>query len=198
MGEYAKHINQRIKIGTCESMYYLRYEDRFKVEPVPDSLNPHSTKNLFWRLPFPDEDHIQPGYYENFDRGILLYKTNEKEIIPYSGEFSDTGIVQAKHDSGLMINAQCYHGQRLPEASADMKPFWNGRAMYWFELIHLKNSDQHGVIPVIRCRYCRNMWSFTPDEWPVILQNVPDRELRNRLFIYSPRLFTHEITTNEN
>ena len=33
MGEYArrKSDNESIKIGTCESMYYLRYEDRDKV-----------------------------------------------------------------------------------------------------------------------------------------------------------------------
>ena len=35
MGEYAirKSDNDCIKIGTCEDMYYLRYEDQDKVTP---------------------------------------------------------------------------------------------------------------------------------------------------------------------
>ena len=39
MGEYAirKSDGESIKIGTCEDMYYLRYEDRFKVTPEEGS-----------------------------------------------------------------------------------------------------------------------------------------------------------------
>lgn len=191
MGEYAKLNNERIKIGTCEAMYYLRFDDRFKVTPEPDSLNPHNAKNLFWRLPYPDEDMVKPGCYKDFDRGILLYRAVDKEIEPFEEDFPDTGIVQAKHDCGLLINATCYHGQKLPDGNGDLKPFWNGRARYWFELIHLKNSEKHGIMPVIRCRYCRRMWSYTPDEWPRILEFVPDKVLRQRLIIYSPDYIEH-------
>jgi hypothetical protein len=70
MGEYATYCGHEIKIGTCESMYYLRYEDRFKVQPVPNSINPHREYNLHWRLPFPDEDNMGPGYYDNHNRGV--------------------------------------------------------------------------------------------------------------------------------
>lgn len=31
MGEYANYMGQRVKIGTCESMYYLRWDQRGKV-----------------------------------------------------------------------------------------------------------------------------------------------------------------------
>ena len=40
MGEYAKYNNQEIKIGTCETMYYLRYEDRHKVKALKGNVDP--------------------------------------------------------------------------------------------------------------------------------------------------------------
>ena len=69
MGEYAirKSDNESIKIGTCESMYYLRYEDRGKVTPEQGS-----GFGYYWPLPFPDEDCIRPGEYDSCFRGIEL------------------------------------------------------------------------------------------------------------------------------
>lgn len=69
MSEMALHNGERIKIGTCDSMYYLRYEDRFKVLPLDHNINTHFQKNLRWRLPFPDEDNIKIGRYTDYDRG---------------------------------------------------------------------------------------------------------------------------------
>jgi hypothetical protein len=65
MGEYAKRKsdNEIVKIGTENSMYYLRYEDRDQMTKEPGSLDFATTLNLFWRLPFPDEDDIKPGEY---------------------------------------------------------------------------------------------------------------------------------------
>jgi len=66
MGEYAyrKEDNAHIKIGTCESMYYIRYEDRNKVKKDEFSLDCSKETGLYWRLPFTDEDGIKPGDYE--------------------------------------------------------------------------------------------------------------------------------------
>lgn len=72
MGEYAHYEGKIIKIGTCEMMYYLRYEDRFKVKKHENSLDPHTEKNLFWRLPFPDEDKKEIGNYSPSERGIEI------------------------------------------------------------------------------------------------------------------------------
>lgn len=42
MGEYAKRKsdNQKIKIGTCQTMYYLRLEGRNQVEPIANNIDP--------------------------------------------------------------------------------------------------------------------------------------------------------------
>ena len=72
MGEYAlrKSDRQSIKIGTCEDMYYLRYEDQDKV--VPESGSDFGYR---WRIPFPDEDHILPGDYDGGFRQVDLVAT---------------------------------------------------------------------------------------------------------------------------
>lgn len=73
MGEYAfrKSDGEYIKIGTCENMYYIRYEDRFKVTPEENSLDCSVELDLIWRLPFPEEDSLLPGEYEPFKHYVL-------------------------------------------------------------------------------------------------------------------------------
>lgn len=157
MGEYAKRLDEvEIKIGTCESMYYLRYEDRLKVLAIQNSLNPATTKNLFWRLPFPDEDTIPIGQYGDYHRGERLYDSNS---LDYKLPESPTGILQMHHQSGLLINVECYHGNKLPEGSKDISVAWNGKS-FFSELAHIKNTE-NGILPIVRCRFCDEIWRST-------------------------------------
>lgn len=171
-------------------MYYLRFEDRNKVTALENSLDPSEELDLFWRLPFPDEDHVQPGEYKNYKRGERLYKTSEHG---YSVDFSDPttvdnpGTIQLKHeDSGLLINVHCYHGEKLPECSAGMKAFWNGKGSA-YELAFVKNTKD-GVRPVVRCRFCNQMWRYS---WEEILPYV-NGELKERLLKHKKGVAEHE------
>ena len=86
MGEYAirKSDRESIKIGTCEDMYYLRYEDQNKV--TPDECSGFGYR---WRIPFPDEDHILPGEYDSgfrqvdLDTAVFCGDNGEDEIGHY-------------------------------------------------------------------------------------------------------------------
>jgi hypothetical protein len=186
MGEYAvrKSDGEQVKIGTCESMYYLRYEDRSQVIKDSNSLDPATETGLFWRLPYPDEDHMQPGDYEQYNRGERLWKQDEGE--KYSSEFSDPetienpGIIQLTHPSGLLVNVQCYHGEKLPESTSDVKAFWNGRS-WFYELAFVKNVDKDTVLPVVHCRHCGQMWRYT---WAEILPYLHG-EMKERLSVYA-------------
>ena len=149
MGEYAirKSDRKEIKIGTCENMYYLRYSDRDKVSPLPGNIDPNDgtiTNDLRWRLPFPDEDHILPGDYDPF-RGVTLYN--------YEPKNTDPGIVQCRTKYGMLLNVPCYHGEKLPENTGDIKVFWNGKGP-GYELRYLKfiNGVPWGVYGCIECR----------------------------------------------
>lgn len=178
MGEYAKHNGLRIKIGTCESMYYLRFEDRLSVKKEANSLDPATEKNLFWRLPFPDEDSIQPGRYDQYNRAEVLHDFSD------AGTAQTPGTMQMHHPTGLLLNINCYHGEKLPEASKDFRPRWNGKGSF-FELAFIKNAGD-SILPVIRCRACGGMWSYS--SWDDILPKIHNKALKERLERYVPDL----------
>jgi len=187
MGEYGRRKNDgaEIKFGTCESMYYLRYEDRRKVTPDGGSLNPATEKNLFWRLPFPDEDNIRIGEYKDYNRGEALYKERTEEQAfaePFidAETADDPGLIQATHKCGYLINVKCYHGNKLPTSNDDAQFHWNGKDPHCFELAHIKNTE-NGVLPVVRCKYCGRMWRYT---WEEILPFLRG-ELKARLEKYA-------------
>lgn len=185
MGEYAKYNGQQIKIGTCESMYYLRYSDRHNVMPESGSLNPATTNNLFWRLPFPDEDNIGPGGYSDYNRGLRLYKVEKDHLdqsiaidFPADDLQDNPGTLQLRHESGLLVNVPCHHGAKLPDIQG-AEVFWNGKT-HSIELAFLKNTDD-GVLPVIRCRHCDKMWRCS---WDEVLPYISDEIMRERLEAY--------------
>ena len=108
MGEYAirKRDGEEVKIGTCEDMYYIRYEDRFKVEPASNSLDCGKELNLFWRLPYPSEDHMNIGEYPDANKMSTLMKEgihyNDADIITDECDHKDSIKLQAlkNHDTG--------------------------------------------------------------------------------------------------
>lgn len=76
MGEYAKYQGEHVKIGTCEDLYYLRFDQAHLVTAEANSLDPMDREIwpvLRFRFPFPDEDHIGPGgNFEDHDRGLRI------------------------------------------------------------------------------------------------------------------------------
>jgi hypothetical protein len=180
MGEYAIRKSDRteIKIGTCGEMFYIRYEDRDKVTHKPGSINASQELNLFWRLPFPDEDEIAIGEYGNHQRGQRLYTESDK----YGDDLelsANPGIIQLRHESGLLLNVPCYHGKRLPEVTKPMQAFWNGKS-WSLELTSIKNTTD-GVKPVVSCRHCNSAWRF---EWAEIMPYLHGK-MKQRLSVYA-------------
>lgn len=179
MGEYAirKSDNEGVKIGTCERMYYLRYDQRHLVSRVPNSLDPATTNNLYWRLPFKDEDKLEPGEFDNHSRGLRLYTKDDIFAEDIVRELGGTGIMQMHNESGLLLNIPCHHGAKLPDVG-EAQAHWNGRS--WFlELVAVKNVDT-GFRPVAQCRFCRQMWSFDWDE----IESYIEPEMLERIKAY--------------
>lgn len=160
MGEYAKvkKTGTEVKIGTCESMYYIRYHDKDKVD------YDFEKGRYYFRLPFPDEDNVQIGMYEQFDRTLYCGAFNIVDIE------KDAGIVQLYNkDCGILVNLPCYHGVKLPDVSSveNAKVFWNGKKNP-LELSSIKY--EHGKItkPVFTCKCCRESWSI---DWYDVMQD---------------------------
>ena len=195
MGEDAirKSDGVKIKIGTCESMYYLRYEDRDKVSKAPNSLDPSTDAiGLFFRLPFPDEDAILPGEYQDYHRGLCLYRivhdiggfgpqleSTHREFFEDELAAKAPGTIQLHHPaSGLLVKVPCYHGIHLPDLGP-AKACWNGKG-YAFELAHLKPTTD-GVLPIVRCRFCGSMWRY---QWADVMDYI-ESDMRARLEGYA-------------
>jgi hypothetical protein len=181
MGEYAKRLDGvLVKIGTCENMYYLRWEDKNKVEPEEGSG--YGTR---YRLPFPDEDILRPGEYKDSFRGYPLPYEFEDTLDAESREYMirDPGTIQLTQTLGLLINVPCYHALKLPDLG-DARIFWNGKALH-FELSMIredKATPDRLLHPVVRCKACSNEWRAS---WSNVLPFIHDKELKKRLENYS-------------
>jgi len=198
MGEYAKlkTTGEDVKIGTCENMYYLRFEDRYKV------VYDYSFDGCRFRLPFPDEDKEEIGNYREYERGIDLIPHYDEETETYS-YFDDIykkyyqehkGTIQLHHQSGLLINISCYHGYKLPDTnnSKDFKAFYNGKTPWSFELSQVKiqlneETKIKELVPIVRCKHCKI--PFRAD-WASVLLHVrktekEEKELYERLCEYA-------------
>jgi hypothetical protein len=184
MGEFANYAGQKIKIGTCDEMLYLRYEDRHLVEWIKGNVDAASDMGLKWRLPFSDEDDSGPGRYADPFRAVQLRRGNEWFRCPEAAE--QGGTIQMTHPCGYLLNVPCYHGEKLPGEGKPHGIQWNGRAGGFYELVHVKNTAE-GVLPVIRCRFCREAWRA---EWAEVLEWIPCPIMRERLARHAAELAT--------
>lgn len=107
MGEYATYGAGRIKIGTCEDMLYLRFDQRTLVrheEGNVDVMNPRDLGVVRFRFPWPDEDGTEPGHFDRPDRTVAI------EHVPFP-EGLEHGIVQLQNrEAGYAVNLPCPEG----------------------------------------------------------------------------------------
>ena len=101
MGEYAKYKGETVKIGTCESMYYLRADQAHLVTALDGNVDPvKDIDGIRFRFPWPDEDGTEPGAFEDFDRSIEI-----------PGIKSPAGVdhysMQFRADAGYLVSLPC-------------------------------------------------------------------------------------------
>src|SRR5437868_10926717 len=95
MGEFAIYRGDRIKVGTCEEMYYLRADQRSLISGYSFDAGDR------FRFPFPDEDTIEPGQFSDHNRGVRI-----------PGDFSlaecdNHGSVQFTSRAGYVLSIPC-------------------------------------------------------------------------------------------
>ena len=73
MSEFAEYEGKRIQIGTCEDLFYLRADQWDRVTPVSGRGNvAQYLKVVRFRFPWPDEDDVEPGMFEDYKRSCPL------------------------------------------------------------------------------------------------------------------------------
>ncbi len=116
MGEYALHNGIEVKIGTCEDMLYLRADQAAQVtarESRHTDVMRYADAVRF-RFPFPDEDGMAPGSFEDGDRSLALYGVEPPAVIDH-GSIQFTSNYPSK---GLLVSLPCPESEK-GKASAE-------------------------------------------------------------------------------
>lgn len=109
MGEYAKFAGREIKIGTCEDMYYLRYDQAHLVRPLPGNADPvREHADLRFRFPFPDEDSVPPGEFRDPFRSIRV------SVPDVDWDGIEHSTIQFHNARGMLVNLPCPEGTDNP------------------------------------------------------------------------------------
>lgn len=181
MGEYAirKADNKYVKIGTCESMYYMRADQINDVWPEPGNVDPVACKdNLLFRFPFPSEDEIAVGSFDGPTKGIRL-----NGDFMARGEFVH-GEVQFKNSNGYLVSLPC------PESYVKASKIHIDAGEYHFGLNgyggHASLVGQRyydgKLVALVECNGCKRLYRLPTKEdvMPVVesLQAEVDKQLR--------------------
>lgn len=178
MGEYAKRKidGVDVKIGTCKSMYYCRYEQR------NDVVYPYDTDNFYWRIPTPDEDGTLPGDYNYSllrEDGYIPWKLmidTSKFSNDDIADMQQIGIIQLKEPKmGLLVNIRCPHGFPMEQFKINKEGTiismgYNGHQDTLY-LKGLKNEPSELKV-LVECSACGHMWSFCFNEIEPLIESI--------------------------
>lgn len=109
MGEHALYRGERLKIGTCEDLYYLRAYQAEAVTALPNNVDPvRDREEVRFRFPFPSEDGVEPGQFDDYDRGLVL-----DGLEPPAELAADHFLVQFSAANGYVCSLPCPEGKPL-------------------------------------------------------------------------------------
>lgn len=146
MGEYATYRGNTVKIGTCENMYYLRADQRHLVPDYDFVLDVER-----FRFPFPDEDDIKPGAFEDYSRGVKIPGWSMPETL--SGD--EHGSVQFTSQVGYVLSIPCPEQFGTPGMSVDVNGLRVGRNGFNGGPVVRQQAFRGGVlVTLVSCGAC--------------------------------------------
>jgi hypothetical protein len=155
MGEYAFFAGGRIKIGTCENMYYLRADQRKLVRHEEGSVDPirdGDAGEIRFRFPFPDEDDVRPGAFNDHARACVVSGVKVPEGVEH-------GTLQFRHDAGYLVSLPCPEGPE-PQPFKIHRNGFSGSV----RIVQQRFFDSR-LITVCECGGC---------DWPYRLETIDD------------------------
>lgn len=182
MGEYAKFSGSRIKIGTCEDMYYLRADQARMVQHEPGNVDPvKDRESIRFRFPFPDEDGILPGAFNDYNRAIPIHGM----AVPAGVEHH---TVQFSSVRGYLLSLPCPESRdadwlRVVKADNSLSPVTIHRNGFSGAVKLCQQRWWEGkLVSVFRCGGCESAWRVETLEeiepYVVALRSQADQEAR--------------------
>lgn len=168
MGEYLKVNGKEIKLGTCESLYYVRLSDLQEIEALGIAEKIDGNDELAgyldpqngyrYRFPFPNEDNTPAGDYENYDKGfsVVIDPHTAPQLYGFlRGEEWEHGTIchSCNVDGAYNVNIllPCPLAHDFPK---DIK-LSQGSAQPVIEIVQLKQVEGK-IWTVIRCGFCKS------------------------------------------
>lgn len=165
MGEYVKLDGKGYKLGTCEDLYYVRYEQlagwikERRVEETIGNLPPREYMGgaFRFRFPFPNEDHCRDfnGPEVDFDYGLGVSLPDDLDFDIEHDRIS-TNIKAKSGDYGINASLPCPQSKdwaALPkEINSCVGQTWTGRTSY-IEIVQ-QRPFEGSLWTVIRCAHC--------------------------------------------
>lgn len=144
MGEYAKHQGDRIKIGTCEDMYYLRADQVHLVQHIEGNVDPSTDDSIRFRFPWPDEDRVGPGQFDDPFRGYAVQVEPPRDV--------DHGPIQFRNDRGLLVSLPCPCGPNTAPYTIHRNGFAGPTRI-------VQQRRMHGLLMLVcECTSCGAKW----------------------------------------
>jgi hypothetical protein len=173
VGEYAIYRGERIKIGTCEDMYYLRAEQRDRVTGWDGDW-----LTVRFRFPWPDEDHVEPGgAFEDHERGLTL-----PGLVPPVELAAEHYRVQFLASVGYNVCLPCPEsGERVTDGTGGALTVHRNGFAGAVSLVQ-QRFWEGSLVGVLRCRGCGLAWRLetASDLTPVLEVVRAEAQLREQ------------------
>ena len=176
MGQYIKFKDEEVKIGTCESCYYVTFDqmkqltETGQLKDCGDGDGDSYIKldsGYRFRFPFPDEKNIQPFSFSDPDKGFLIQIPKSLGIeIGHSEMFRRLGFKDSNtpHYLEFGVNLPCV--QDTEQKNVNFRK-WNFQDSLIFEVVQQKYCTQEGkaiLSTCVRCPYCGSVSRLSEEE----------------------------------
>jgi hypothetical protein len=136
MGEYATLDGTTVKIGTCEDMYYLRWDQRDRITGYEFD----GTERF--RFPFPWEDHIEPGSFVDAFESFRLDGFEQPADVEH-------GTLQFSAPNGYLVSLPC------PEVTPETETYRIARNGYGGPASLIQQAWRGGrLVGIVKCNGC--------------------------------------------
>lgn len=153
MGEYVNLDGVTVKLGTCEDLFYTRF-DQLKaaiaagsVASLSGNLDPadYLGDEFRFRFPFPDEDGVAIGAYDPYNRAVAM--TAPAELVKNMEHDSVSMHFHAQGGGhGVTVFATCPQSPRSKGSASPLKPV--------LELVQQRPIEGE-LFAVVQCPYCQ-------------------------------------------
>jgi hypothetical protein len=179
MGEYIQLDGRPYKIGTCESLYYVRYTDLAdwiaagRAQRDPGNADPAVYLNGAhrFRFPFPDEDGAETtrlaAYVQSYERGLTV-RADSALLEGVAHLDVDKWLRPGELDhGGCNVYLPCPYDT---EAFDHLRHSPVGDARF-VSIVQQRPFD--GCLwTVVRCPFCGALWRLTSDQAQVLAGNI--------------------------